>query len=59
MKGKCKYCGKELPDIANIRCDQCNKAFNDGMKLGSEILQEKIKMAVKLFMNIANGTYSQ
>ena len=59
MKGKCKYCGEELPYIANIRCDKCNKVFVDGMKLGSEIIQEKIRNSIKLFMNIANGTYSQ
>jgi predicted amidophosphoribosyltransferase len=57
-QGKCQYCGKELPDVANIRCEQCDRAFSDGVKRGSEILQEKIRSSVKLFINIVNNEYS-
>ena len=53
MKGKCKYCGVELPDIANIRCDKCNRAFQEGMDLGNEMLKEDVGNAVKLLLSCA------
>ena len=53
MQGLCRYCGKALKDKVNIRCDGCDKAFQDGIKLGEEEIKDKIREAIRLFINLA------
>jgi len=51
MKGRCKYCNAEI-DSANIRCEQCNRAFLDGMDLGERTGLSKARSAFSVLSNL-------
>jgi primosomal protein N' len=50
VKGKCKYCGKVLKDIANIRCDACDEVWQDGVNFGVSEIENKIRLAVRMLL---------
>lgn len=47
---RCKYCDTEV-DPLNVRCDDCNEAWDDGRKHG----EQKIRGAIReCFINLRN-----
>ena len=52
-KGKCKFCGIELPDKGNIRCDTCNTAWEDGAKYGEEKIRTLLAEMFRHLKNLA------
>ena len=52
-KGKCKFCGIELPDKGNIRCDTCNTAWEDGAKYGEDKIRTLLAEMFRHFKNLA------
>jgi hypothetical protein len=55
MKGQCEFCGKELLDKANIRCDNCDRIWNDGVEFGK--IQAEGTMAESL--NVIFSVYKK
>jgi len=51
-KGKCKFCGIELPDKGNIRCDTCNTAWEDGARFGEESIRTKVGEILRALNNL-------
>lgn len=51
-EGICRYCRRPLLDKANIRCDSCDRAFQDGSDLGKEEIKDEIRRAIRFFMNL-------
>lgn len=45
---KCKYCGKELKDKMNIRCDVCDSAWQEGRVSGIEKNREEVRLAMTI-----------
>jgi len=52
MKGKCKYCGEVLPDVANIRCDNCDRAWQEGREHGIASIKEDIGRALRFLKSL-------
>lgn len=52
MKGKCKYCNKVLADITNIRCDNCDEAWHEGMEAGKDEVKDDIRRALQFLKSL-------
>ncbi len=50
-KGKCKFCGKKLPDPSNIRCMDCDNTWNEGRKHGRLEIKSKLR---EIFQHLNN-----
>ncbi len=51
MKGKCKYCKVEI-NKSNIRCDSCNRTWNDGFGEGKVYIKIELKKAYNDIVNL-------
>lgn len=45
---KCKYCHNNI-DKSEIRCNNCDDAFQEGIELGKRLIKSKLKDAFEVF----------
>ena len=51
-KGQCKFCGIELKDKANIRCDKCDVIWQTGYREGVNSIRLKLSEIFNAVKNL-------
>jgi len=54
MKGTCKYCKCVLPDVTNIRCDNCDTVWQAGFNAGRKDFSERLHAVLYSLLNLGN-----